>query len=316
MRWWSGLLAVLTLMGPAAAETYPSRTVRIVVPYPAGSGPDQVARMLAQDLQQSLGQSFIVDDKAGALGTIGTAEVGRSAPDGYTILLTTNTTQAANVALFKKLQYDPERDFAPITRVITTSMVLVVRPDFPAQSLRDFIAYARKQSTPLAAAYSTAGSQVSIALLRRLGEFDTVDVAYKGIPPAVMAAVSGEVAFTFSDFAVALAQMQSGTLKGLGVTSLARTPLAPDIPAIAEAMPGFEVTLWYGLVAPAQTPRPVVDTLYRAVSRYLATPEATARFAALGMDPAPMDPDKFGGFIKTEIVKWTQQAQAAGIEPQ
>jgi tripartite-type tricarboxylate transporter receptor subunit TctC len=312
----SGLLAMLSLIGPAAAETYPSHAVRIVVPYPAGSGPDQVARMLAQDLQQSLGQSFIVDDKAGALGTIGTAEVGRSAPDGYTILLTTNTTQAANVALFKKLQYDPEKDFAPITRVVTTSMVLVVRPDFPAQNLKDFIAHARKQSSPLTAAYSTAGSQVSVALLRSLGKFDTVDVPYKGIPPAVMAAVSGEVAFTFSDFAVALAQMQSGTLKGLGVTSLARTPLAPDIPAIAEVMPGFEVTLWYGLVAAAETPRPVVDKLYRAVSRYLATPDATARLAALGMDPAPMAPDKFGGFIKTEIVKWTQQAQAAGIEPQ
>src|SRR3989442_1517799 len=242
------LICAIALAGAAGAvpaQDYPRHPVKLVVPFPAGAGPDQVARILSQQLHESLGQPFVVENRSGALGALGAAEVARSAPDGYTILITTNTTQAANVALFKNLQYDPAKDFAPIIRLITTSMMLMVRSDFPAQS------------TPggLTAGYGSAGTQVSIAKLRALGKFSTVDVPYKGVPLAVADTLSGQISFTFADFAVGLAQIKGGKMKSLGVTSLARTPLAPDIPAIAEELPGFETVLWYGLVAAAGTPR-------------------------------------------------------------
>jgi tripartite-type tricarboxylate transporter receptor subunit TctC len=311
-----GAAVMLLLAGAAAGQSWPARAVKIVVPYPAGSGPDMVGRIVAEDLRQQFGQPFIVDNKAGALGSIGTTEVAKSAPDGYTILLTTNTPQAANVALFKKLAYDPVKDFAPITRVITTNMVLLVRPDFPAKSIQEFLAEARQRSGDITAAYATAGSQVSIATLESMGGFKSVMVPYKGIPPAVQDVVSGEVNYTFADLAIATAQIQGGTLRGLGVTSLKRTPLAPDLPALAEELPGFEVTLWYGLVAPAGTPRPIVEKLHQAAVAAIGREETRARLAAAGLDPAPMTPEEFAEYIKSEIAKWTVAAKAAGIEPQ
>jgi tripartite-type tricarboxylate transporter receptor subunit TctC len=316
MRGWIACAAALALAGSAAAQSWPAKTVKIVVPYPAGSGPDIVGRILAEEFRRELGQPFVVDNKAGALGTIGTAEVARAAPDGYTILLTTNTPQAANVALFKKLTYDPVKDFAPIARVITSNMVLLVRRDFPAATIQGFLAEARKRSGTITAAYATAGSQVSIATLETKGGFKSVLVPYKGIPPAVQDVVSGEVNYTFADLAVGMAQIHGGTVRGLGVTSIGRTPIAPEIPALAEELPGFEVTLWYGLVAPAGTSRPVVDKLYDATHRALEREEVRARLAAAGLDPAPMTPDAFASYIVSEIEKWGVAAKAAGIEPQ
>ncbi|HYS51360.1 MAG TPA: tripartite tricarboxylate transporter substrate binding protein, partial [Burkholderiales bacterium] len=219
------LICAIALAGAAAAvsaQDYPSHPVKLVVPFPAGAGPDQVARILSQQLHESLGQPFIVENRSGALGALGAAEVARSAPDGYTILITTNTTQAANVALFKNLQYDPAKDFAPIIRLITTSMMLMVRSDFPAQNLRAFVAHARSTPGGLTAGYGSAGTQVSIAKLKSLGKFSTVDVPYKGVPLAVADTLSGHVSFTFADFAVGFAQIKGGKMKSLGVTSLVR----------------------------------------------------------------------------------------------
>ncbi len=249
------LICAIALAGTAAAvsaQDYPRHPVKLVVPFPAGAGPDQVARILSQQLHESLGQPFVVENRSGALGALGAAEVARSAPDGYTILITTNTTQAANVALFKNLQYDPAKDFAPIIRLITTSMMLMVRSDFP----------------------------------------------------------------TFADFAVGLAQIKGGKMKSLGVTSLARTPLAPDIPAIAEELPGFETILWYGLVAPAGTPRNVVNRLHRAVNESITKPDIKTRLGIMGLDVAPMSPDQFADYIKSEIAKWSREAKEAGIQPE
>jgi tripartite-type tricarboxylate transporter receptor subunit TctC len=316
MRGVLALLACLVAATGAAAEAWPARPVKIVVPYGPGSGPDLVARILGEHMRGPLGQPVIIDNKAGALGTIGATEVAKSAPDGYTILLTTNTTQAANVALFKHLAYDPLKDFAPIIRLITTNMILVVRDDFPARTLDEFLAYARERSGEITAAYATAGSQVSLATLESLGRFKSVPVPYKSIPPAVQDVLGGEVAFTFADFAIGLQQIRGGKMRGLGVTSTARTPLAPDIPALAETLPGFEVILWYGFVAPAGTPEEAVARLHDAAERALAAADTRERFATLGLDPAPMSPDAFAGYIKSEIAKWTAAAAAAGIEPQ
>ncbi|HUA56615.1 MAG TPA: tripartite tricarboxylate transporter substrate-binding protein [Candidatus Sulfotelmatobacter sp.] len=308
-------LLFVVLAGAAAAETYPSRPVRLIVPFPAGSGPDQVARVLGQELQQRLGQPFVVEDKSGALGTIGAAEVARAAPDGYTLLVTTNTAGAAAPALVKNVGYDPEKDFAPILRIVTSPMILLVKTDFPASSVKEFVAYARK-SGQLTGGYGTAGGQVSLAKLKTMGRFPVVEVPYKGIPPAVMDTISGEVSFTFADFAVGLAQIKGGKLKGLGVTSQQRSPLAPDLPPIGDTLPGFEIILWWGLVAPAGTPRPIIDQLYQASATFMAKPETAAQFAKLGVDPAPLGPDAFAAYIKAEIAKWARDAQEAGLKPE
>jgi tripartite-type tricarboxylate transporter receptor subunit TctC len=302
--------------GTAAAQAYPSHVVRLVVPYGPGSSPDQVGRIVAQQMQESLGQTVIVDNRAGALGNVGTAEVARAAPDGYTILLTTNTPHAANVALFKKLPFDPVRDFVPIVRLITTSMVLLVRSDFPANNLAEFIAYAKSKQQGLNAGYGSAATIVSIAKLRSAAGFKTLDVPYKGVPSAIADVLGGQVDFTFGDFAVSVPQVRGGKMKGLGVTSPVRTPLAPEIPAIAEMFPGFETRIWYGLVAPAGTPRAVVTRLHDVVAASLAKPDVKTKLGGLGLEPAPMAPDDFAEFIKREIAKWTREIHDAGIQPE
>jgi len=267
-------------------------------------------------MQESLGQTVIVDNRAGALANVGTAEVARAAPDGYTVLLTTNTPHAANVALFRQLPFDPVRDFAPIVRLITTSMVLLVRADFPADNLAQFIAYAKTRPQGLNAGYGSAATIVSIAKLRSAAGFKTLDVPYKGVPLAIADVLGGQVDFTLGDFAVSVPQIRGGKMKGLGVTSPVRTPLAPEIPAIAEMFPGFETRIWYGLVAPAGTPPAIVTRLHDVVAASLAKPEVKARLGGLGLEPAPMAPEEFAEFIKREIAKWTREVRAAGIQPE
>src|SRR3989440_2042630 len=308
------LAMLLAISSGVFAQAYPSKPVRFVVPFPAGALPDQIARALAPQLQEALGQPFVIENKPGAIGVIGTAEAARAAPDGYTIVMTTNSTLAAAAALFKKLQYDPVRDFAPIMLISRTSMILLVRPDFPAQTLKDFLALARAKSGQLTGGYGSAGSQVSIAKLKAGGGFAAIDVPYKGVPPAVTDLLANQIAYTFADFAVALGQIRGGKLRGLGVTSAARTPLAPEIPAIAEEIPGYEVVLWYGLVAPAATPREAVSRIYESAAAALAKPEFKTRFTAFGVDPAPLGPSEFGDYIKREIDKWSRDIKQAGLQ--
>src|SRR3954463_3463750 len=293
-------VSILPVPGRAQAQGYPTHVVKLVVPYGPGSSPDQVGRIIAQQMQESLGQTVIVDNRAGALGNVGTAEVARAAPDGYTILLTTNTPHAANVALFKKLPFDPVKDFAPIVRLITTSMVLLVRSDFPANNLAEFIQYARTKPSGLNAGYGSAATIVSIAKLRTAAGFKTLDVPYKGVPLAINDVLGGDVDFTFGDFAVSMPQIHGGKMKGLGVTSAKRTQLAPEIPSIAETFPGFETRIWYGLVAPAGTPPAAVAKLHDVVAAALAKPEVKSKLAGLGLETAPMSPEEFAEFIKKE----------------
>ncbi len=310
------LAALLCIPCIAGAQAYPSHVVRIIVPYPAGSGPDNIGRLVAQKLHEALGQPFIVENRPGALANVGTAEVARAAPDGYTFLLTTNTPHGANPALFKKLPYDAIKDFAPVGRIISTSMILLVKSDFPANNLKEFAAYARGRPEGLTAGYGSAGSQVAIAKVRAYGKFKTVDVPYKGVPLAVGDVAGGQLDFSFADYAVSLAQIKGGKVKGLGVTALARTPLAPGLPAFAEDVPGFDVSLWYGLVAPAGTPREILNKVYDAMAKGMNTAEIKARLGATGLEVSTIGPDAFGEFIKAEIAKWARDAKEAGLEPE
>jgi tripartite-type tricarboxylate transporter receptor subunit TctC len=300
----------------AGAQTYPSKAVKLIVPFPAGSATDHIARLVGSQLQEGLGQPFVVENKAGAQGAIAAAEVAKAAPDGYTLMVTTNTPHAANVSLFKKLAYDPVRDFTPITRFGTTSFMLMVKPDFPAKDLKEFLSHVAKQPGKLSAGYGSAGSQVSLAMLKQLGKVDVVEVPYKGIPQAVTDTMGGSLHFTFVDLANALAQQKGGKLRGLAVTSLKRTSLAPDLPAIAEELPGYEIIAWFGLVAPAKLPEPVVQRLNDVLMKALGRNDVKEKFGAIGADVVPMNPAQFGKFIQSEVAHWAKLVKLAGIQPE
>ena len=314
MKWLLSLLVMAAFS--VHGQSYPSKPVKLVVPFPAGSATDQVARLIGAQLQEFLGQPFIVENKAGAQGGIAAAEVARAAPDGYTLMVTTNTPQAANVSLFKKLNYDPVKDFAPIVRLGTTSFMLMVRPDFPAKNLKEFLTYTRSSAGKLSAGYGSAGSQVSLAMLKSLGKLDVVEVPYKGIPQTITDTMGGSLAFTFVDLGNALAQAKGGKLRGLAVTSLKRTPLAPDMPALAEELPGYELIAWFGLVAPAKTPNEVVQRVHDAAMKGLVKSDVREKFATIGVDVASLGPAEFGRFIQSEIAHWAKLVKLANIQPE
>jgi tripartite-type tricarboxylate transporter receptor subunit TctC len=228
----------------------------------------------------------------------------------------TNTPLAANPSLFKKLNYDPAKDFAPIARLGTISFMIMVRPDFPAKNLKEFLNYSKSNPGKLSAGYGSAGSQVSQALLRSMGKIDFIDVPYKGLPQAITDVMGGQISFTFADLANALAQIKGGKLHGIAVTSAKRSPLAPDVPAIAEELPGYELIAWFALVAPAGTPAPVIARVHEVISKSLGRPEVKARFDTLGTDVAPLNPAQLGSFIKSETVKFARLAKDAGIQPE
>jgi tripartite-type tricarboxylate transporter receptor subunit TctC len=312
------VLAGLVLLGLAtppayAADEYPTRQIKIIVPFPAGAGPDQVARLLGQQLQEALGQTVVIENRSGALGSLGAQEVARAQPDGYTLLMGTNTTQASNVAMLKNLPYDPAKDFTPVIRTVTTAMVLLVNPNFPAKDLPQFMEYAKTHPN-MTAGYGSGASQISNAQLQSRGGMSLVSAAYRGVPLAVTDVIAGVIDLAFADFSVAIPQMQGGMLRGIGVTSPTRNPLTPDLPPLAEAMPGFEATIWYGLVAPANTPAPIVNRLYTESEKILSAPATRDKLAGLGMIVSTMPPAEFGPFINSEITRWTEAAKAAGIE--
>jgi tripartite-type tricarboxylate transporter receptor subunit TctC len=308
------LFCLLAGVFQANAQTYPSKPIKLLVPFPSGSATDHIARLTGSELQQALGQPVIVENKPGAQGGIAAAEVAKAAPDGYTLLMTTNTPQAANVSLFKKLNYDPVKDFSPVARLGTTSFMLMVRPEFPAKNLKEFLSYSKTKNQ--SAGYGSAGSQVSLSMLKSMGKLDVVEVPYKGIPQAVTDTMGGQLAFTFVDLGNALAQAKGGKLRGLAVTSKARTPLSPDLPAIAEELPGYELIAWFALMAPAKTPQEVVQKLHDAAVKSLAKADVKEKYAGIGIDPAPMNPAELGKFIQSEIAHWAKLTKLAGIQPE
>jgi tripartite-type tricarboxylate transporter receptor subunit TctC len=319
MRGRSALLAGLLVIAaapqiPAAELDYPRHQIRIVVPFPPGAGPDQVARLVGQHLQDAFGQTVLIENRAGALGSIAAQEVARSAPDGYTLMMGTNTTHAGNVAMLKNPGYDPVKDFAPVVRTTTTAMVMLVKPDFPARTPAEFLAYGRAHN--LTAGYGSGAAQISIAQLTSRGGVPITAASYRGVPQAVTDVIAGVIDLSFADFSVAIPQMQGGMLRGIGVTSRGRNELTPDLPALAEAMPGFEATIWYGLFAPAGTPEAIVDRLDAECEKFLNEPATRARLAKVGVIVSPLKPAEFGEFVRSEVARWSAEAKAAGIEPQ
>ena len=310
-------LGVALPFAPAGwAQPYPAKPVKFIGPFPAGSATDLAARVIANALQEDLGQSVVVDNKPGAGGSIAAMEVVRAAPDGYTLLFSSNSAMASNVALLKNMPYDPRKDLTPVAAVGYNMLVLMTRSDHPAASLQTFVEYAKKHPGQLSAGYGSSSSQICIAVLNKLGGLDTRAIPYKGIPLAVNDVIGGSLDFTFVDLGNAIAQAKGGRMRALGVTSLKRSALEPEWPSIAEVMPGFDVTAWFAIGGPAKLPGGIVDRLNAAAAKALAKGDVKTRLAGIGIQPMVMRPAELQSFVEAEVDKWIRLAQDANIEPQ
>jgi tripartite-type tricarboxylate transporter receptor subunit TctC len=314
--WFLAIVAIIVSVS-ANAQTYPNKAVRIIVPFAAGSLSDSLGRLLAKELATTLGQQFIVDNKPGASAIIGTEATKQAAPDGYVLLLTTNTPHAANLSLFKKLPYDPVKDFTPIARIGYYPFVLVVNPAVNATSVKELIDYAHAKPGKLSYATANSMSLVSAETINVLAKTDLQRVPYKSNPQALTDLIAGEIQLMVGDLGTSLPHVKSGKLRALGVTTAKRTSLAPDIPTIAESgLPNFDLIGWVGLVGPAGMPNDVVKKIYDALAKSIARPDMQERMMALGCEPSTMPPEQFGAFIKQQIGEWAKKVAAAKIEPE
>ena len=312
------LLVAGALAPLAAAQNFPSRPMRMIAPFPAGSATDMVARLMARNMGEILGQPIAVENRAGANGIGGVEHVKQAAGDPHVLLLAAATTHAANPYLYRKLPYDPVKDFTPLAKIGLTAFVLMVRNEFPARTMQEFLAHARANNGKLSYAHGSAGMLASSALLTKLGRFDAQPIAYKGNPPALADLLAGVIDFSFVDLGNAVAQLKGGKLKALGVTMARRTVLVPDLPTVAEAanMPGFEVVPWVGLLAPAGIPRAARDALNAAAATVVNRADFKAQLVSIGLDPDPQDGDGFGRTIEADIKVWARLLADAGIKPE
>ena len=301
-----------------AADGYPTKPVRIVVPFAPGGGVDLTARILAQKLTERVGQSFIVENRTGASGIIGTEFVAKSAPDGYTLLVGSQTTQAVVPAMYGKLNYDAARDFTGVTEIAVSPLLIVVHPSLPVKSVKDLIALAKTRPGQLSYGAASGGTpHMAGELFRLQARIELLFVPYKGEGPAIADAMGGQISMVFSNLPVGLPQVQGGRLRGLAVTSPQRVATAPDIPTAAESgLPGYEARTWFGFFAPAATPRDVIMRLNAESVAALNVPEVKERMAGQGLFVVANTPAQFADFLKAEIPRWTKVVKDAGIKPQ
>lgn len=319
MQWAKALVVAFLFLGNANAQTdYPMRPVKVIVPSPPGGGTDILARVLAQHLSKALGQPFFVENKAGAGNMIGIEFVAHAPADGYTVLVVPSTL-ALNSVLYKKVPYDPVRDFSPVTLAATAPNVLVVNPALPAKSLAEFIALAKAK--PGALSYGTPGigtsPHLSMELLKSMAGIDLQHVPYRGTAAAVTDVIGGQIAATFANAFTAKPQVDSGRVRALAVSGPHRLNAFPGVPPVAEAgVPGYEAMQWYGLAVPAGTPAPIIARLHAEAAKALQSDEMKEKLALDGAQPVGSSPAEFAALIRRELEKWTRVVRAAGIELQ
>jgi tripartite-type tricarboxylate transporter receptor subunit TctC len=302
----------------AWAQGYPTKPVRIVVPFAAGGGVDLTARILAQRLTERAGQTFLVENRTGASGIIGTEYVAKATPDGYTLLVGSQTTQAVVPAMYGKVGYDALRDFVGITQIATSPLLIVVHPSLPVKTVKELIALARSRPGQLTFGAASGGTpHMAGELFKLTAGVDMLFVPYKGEGPAVSDAMGGQISMVFSNLPVSLPIVQSGRLRALAVTSPKRVATAPDIPTASESgLPGFEASTWFGLFAPAATSRDIVAKLHADSAAALNLVEAREKMAAQGLFVVASSPEDFSGFVKKEIPRWTKVVRDSGVKPQ
>jgi tripartite-type tricarboxylate transporter receptor subunit TctC len=316
-----GALAAIALAiaGPAVAQDYPTKPISIVVPYPAGGVVDIVGRLIADKLGTSLGKRVIVENKPGAGGTIGAAAVARAAPDGYTLLLAGAATHVFAPLLYRGVQYDPVKQFAPISQLTAGPLVLVVNAGLPIHNMAEFLAYLRANGDRVNYASNGKGTfpDLSVELLKQAAGVVPTHVPYNGGPPAILALASGDVAFSINHIPNVLAQIHSGKIRPLATTGLTRSSAFPDLPTFDETgFKGFETSAWFGLFAPPGTPQPIVDRIARESAEALKAKDLRARLATQGDEPVGSTPAAFATYIQGEIAKWTKVVRNAGITPE
>jgi tripartite-type tricarboxylate transporter receptor subunit TctC len=317
----AGLTAVALLAATAfqaAAEDYPARPVTLVVPFAPGGSTTIVARIIAERMAETLGQQIIIDNRPGAGGTVGTRQVAKSAPDGYTIVLGYTGTLAIGPSLFPNVGYDVRKDFAPIGRIASAPNTLAVHPSFPVHSVPELIAYAK--ANPGKVNYGSAGvgtvGHVGGELLATRAGIKLTHIPYKGTGPAMTDLLGGHILMSFAPVPAVHESARSGLLRLIAVTSLTRSTLEPDVPTIAESLPGYEAVLRYGLAAPAGTPRPIVDRLNKELNAALASKEVRDRLAVEGAEPLPSTPEEYGADIDREEAQWSKVVKASGAKPE
>jgi tripartite-type tricarboxylate transporter receptor subunit TctC len=301
----------------AAAQTYPDRPIRLIAPFAAGGPSDIMARLVSQKLNESMGQPVVVDNRAGAGGAVGCEIAARAAPDGYTLLLGSSGNLSVNPSLYKKLPYDPVKDFQPITQLEAGPQVLVVHPAVAAKSVQELIALAKAKPHALnfASGGTGTGNHLASELFKATAGIDIVHVPYKGTGQALTDLVGGQVQMMMSSLLPAMPQVKAGRLRALAVTSAKRTPVLPDLPTIAESgMPGFETTSWHGILVPARTPKAIAARLHDELVKMLAQPDVRARFTSEGIDAIGNTPQEFAVYIHAETVKYAKVIKQAGIK--
>jgi tripartite-type tricarboxylate transporter receptor subunit TctC len=312
-----GLLALLTAGSPAAQTTYPEKPIRMVVGFPSGGAPDTVARLLGGKLAEALGKPIVIDNAPGASGNIATERVAKAAPDGYTLGLLVNGQVVINPSLYK-LPFEPMKDLAPISQLTVTPNMLVVNNAVPAKTVQELIKLAKAKPGELtfASGGSGTGNHIAAELLKSVAGLDIRHIPYKGVLPAVPDLLAGRVTMMFSPIPVVLPFVREGKLRALAVTSLTRSSTAPELPTVAESgYPGFEVTLWYGLLAPAKTSPAIIRKLHLETVKALALPDLRAKLADLGLEGIGNSPDDFAAIIKSEIPKWAKVIKESAIKP-
>lgn len=298
---------------PAGAQSYPAKPIRVVVPFPPGGPTDIVTRLIAPKMAASLGQQVVVENRGGAGGAIGTEQVAKSAPDGYTIIMGTIGGLAVAKSLNPKLGYDTLRDLAPITQSVSVTSVLVVHPSVPAKNVRDLLALAKKGKLNYASSGNGTITHLAGELLKLMGKVDITHVAYKGGAPALVALVSGEVDMSYENSLIITPHIKSGKVRGLAVTSAKRSALLPDLPTVGETLPGYSASGWYGLLAPAGTPKPVITRLHAEAVKALRAPDVVDKLSSQGAEPVASSPEEFAAFIGSETEKWANLVKVANM---
>lgn len=313
-------LAVATIAispSPAAAQEFPAKPFKFVVPYPAGGTLDAMARILGNRLAESTKQPWVIENKPGAGGNIGADFVAKSAPDGYTVLMGAVATHAINPAVYPKMPYDAQKDFAPVTPIAVTPNVLIVNPSVPAKDLKEFIAHLKAHPGKLSFASGSNGSAGHLAgeLFKTMTGTDMVHIPYKGAGPALASLLAGETQVMFDNLANAAPQIKAGKVRALAVTTAKRTPLASDLPTLAEAgLPGFDISTWIGIFLPANTPKPIVERMNRDLLAAMSTSEVKDRMTLLGADILTSAPAEFADFISREAEKYAKVVKASGAK--
>lgn len=312
----SVMVVALSMAAPAAfAQAYPSQPIKIVVPFTPGGTSDLVARELGRNISDDWGQPVVIENRPGAGGAIGTAEVARSAPDGYTLLMGSSAALAINPYIIKDTPYDPAKDFKPVSLAVKIQNLLLVNPAIPAKTVPELLAYAKSHRLIYASYGIGSSPHMSAELFEKMGDVRMTHIPFKGAPEGMTEMLAGRVNLVFDNLPSALPMAKSGKLRGLAVTGNHRSALAPDVPTVAEAgLPGFDVTAWYGLVAPAGVPDPIVNKLSTEVAAILARPEVRDRLVAAGTEPQSMTPQEFTAFISDEQTKWRKLIADIGLK--